>query len=400
MNILMIHPHDIYSNSEPWTVRVVYLAKEFIKKGHRVKIAYFPLPQNKYRTPKLEDEIATVALSRRPGIHNLIFNTSKLYKMAKWADVVHFQKCFYHASLPAIIVALLSRRPLHYDWDDWELKIYEDSTQPWLLRDIIRDFLKILENTIPNIADTVSCASKRLKIECEKLGVDKQRIFDAHVGADITKFHPNVSGEAIREMYGINKSLVLYLGQLHGGQYVELFIETASKLLNEYKKEDLSFMIVGDGYMAEELKKLAHRLDLDGKVIFTGAVSHDAVPEYIAAADICVACFKKNDVTTCKSPLKIVEYLASGKAIVASNVGEVSNMIGEAGILTVPGDIESLAKGIFKLLEDVNLRRNLQKLARERAEKKYNWTVTAGNLLKAYEKAIQIHSARYKNGII
>jgi glycosyltransferase involved in cell wall biosynthesis len=153
-------------------------------------------------------------------------------------------------------------------------------------------------------------------------------------------------------------------------------------------------MIVGGGYRTEELKKLTYKYNLDGKVIFTGAVPHDLIPQYIAAADICVACFEENEVTLCKSPLKIVEYLASGKAIVASNVGEVSNMIKDAGILCPPGDVQSLVAGIIKLLQDNNLRRNLERLARQRAENKYNWTVTVDNLLNAYEEAIKKNRAR------
>jgi len=309
--------------------------------------------------------------------------------MAKWADVIHFQKCFYYAAIPAIIASLLRKKPLHYDWDDWELKIYEVSTEPGILRNFIWIFLAVLENIIPKIVDTISCASERLKIECENLGVDKSRIFDAHVGAEITRFHPDISGEAVREKYKVKKPLILYLGQLHGGQYVELFIMAASKLINDYRK-DLSFMIVGDGYRAEELKQLTQRSNLNGKVIFTGAVPHDVVPQYIAAVDVCVACFEENEVTVCKSPLKIVEYMASGKAIVASQVGEVSNMIGEAGILVSPGNVHSLSDGIIKVLQDDNLRKNLERLARQRAEKKYNWTVTAENILNAYDKAIKI----------
>lgn len=387
MNILMVHPHDIYSSAEPWTVRIVYIAKEFIKKGHNVKLIYFPLEQNGQKSLELMEGIVAIPFSRRHGPYVLISNILKLYKLARWCDIIHFQKCFYHAAIPAMTAGALRRKPMHYDWDDWEVKIYEVSTQPGILRNFIRNFLHILESNIPKIVDTVSVASERLKIECEKIGVDRNRIFDAHVGADIARFHPGISGERIRQKYNINKQLVLYLGQLHGGQYVEFFIKTASRLINDYQK-DLSFMIVGDGYQAGELKKIARNLNLDGKLIFSGAVSHELVPEYIAAADICVACFEENEVTLCKSPLKIVEYLASGKAIVASNVGEVPNMLGSAGILTEPGNIDSLANGILRVVEDSSLKDNLGKLARRRAEEKYNWAVTVGNLLSAYKRAI------------
>jgi len=389
MKILMIHPHDIFSKEEPWTVRIRSLALEFIKKGHKIKLVYFSLKYENISKKVNWKEIEVFSLSRKLGVGNFFRNILFITKLAGWADVVHFQKCFYYAAVPSLIAGILRKKPIHYDWDDWELKIYEASTKGSLLRNLIRHFLNLLETTIPKIVDTVSCASNRLKIECKRLGVDKNRIFDAHVGADIVKFNPNISGAAIRKRYNITKPLMLYLGQLHGGQYVELFIKTASRLINDYQK-DLSFMIVGDGYQAEELKKVAHKLNLDGKLIFTGAISHELIPEYIAAADVCVACFEENEVTLCKSPLKIVEYLASGKAIVASNVGEVPNMLGSAGILTKPGNIDSLANGILRVIEDSSLKDNLGKLARKRAEEKYNWTVTAENLLSAYKRAFRI----------
>ncbi|MBU3912016.1 MAG: glycosyltransferase family 4 protein [Candidatus Omnitrophica bacterium] len=393
MNILMVHPHDIYSSIEPWTVRIVYIAKEFVKKGHNVKLVYFPLEWGQKKAAETPEGITVIPFPRMHGPHVLISNILRLCNLARWADVIHFQKCFYHAALPAVAAGIFHGKPLHYDWDDWELKIYEVSTRPSFLRNIMWNFLSFLETTIPKIVDTVSCASKRLKVECERLGVDKDRIFDAHVGADIVRFNPDVSGEAIRDKYNITKPLILYLGQLHGGQYVEAFIETASRLINDHRK-DLAFMIAGDGYQAGELKKMSRRLNLNGKLIFTGAIPHELVPQYIAAADVCLACFEENEVTLCKSPLKVVEYLASGRAIVASDVGEVPRMLDGAGVLTPPGDVDSLADGILKILQNPSLKKNLERLARERAEKEYNWTVTATNLLGAYEKAVQINSAR------
>jgi glycosyltransferase involved in cell wall biosynthesis len=388
MKILMLHPHEINSLSEPWTVRIVYIAREFAKRGHQVKLVYFPLQWNGQKPQKLEDGITIIPFSRKLGTHTLISNVSKLYSLAADVDVIHFQKCFYHAALPAIVVALLKRKPLHYDWDDWEFKIYEASTQPGILRDIIGFFINTFEIMIPKIADTVSCASHALKNKCERLGVREGRIFDAHVGADLESFHPGVSGENVRKRYNIGKPLILYLGQLHGGQYAELFIQAASKIINEHK-EDLTFMIVGDGYRAEELKRLAYAAGLNGRLIFAGAVSHDLIPQYIAAADVCVACFEENDVTICKSPLKIAEYLASGKAIVASDVGEVRNMVGEAGILAVPGDGHSLALSIIRIVKDNDLKKKLERVARRQAECIYNWGTTAENILRAYSEAMK-----------
>lgn len=385
MHILMIHPHDIFSSAEPWTVRIVYLAREFEKKGHSVTLVYFPLEWNGQKPSRLSAGITAVPLSRKHGPHILISNICSVCALAAQVDIIHFQKCFYNAAIPAMVAALVRNKRLHYDWDDWEVKIYEVSTQPSFLRDVIRFFLVVLENTIPRVVDSISVASQRLKIECRKLAGKKVPVVNAPVGADLVMFNPSVPQAPVREKYGITKPLVLYLGQLHGGQYVELFIRTAEQLVKDYKR-DYVFMIVGDGYMAKDLKTMAMDKGLGGTLIFTGAVAHEFVPQYIAAADVCVACFEENEVTLCKSPLKIVEYLSSGKAIVASNVGEVPAMLGGAGILTIPGDSGSLAKGILQVLTDRQLKGQLEKLARQRAEEEYNWGITAQNLLEAYQR--------------
>ena len=120
-------------------------------------------------------------------------------------------------------------------------------------------------------------------------------------------------------------------------------------------------------------------------VQFVGAVPHDEVPDYVAAADVCVAAFASNPVTQCKSPLKLAEYLASGKAVVASDVGEVRRMVGEAGVMVRPGDAQEMAEEIVRLLRDPEERQRLGRLARERVMAGLTWMHTARRLVEAYE---------------
>jgi glycosyltransferase involved in cell wall biosynthesis len=193
--------------------------------------------------------------------------------------------------------------------------------------------------------------------------------------------------EKVRQQYSIPHHLVLYLGQLHGGQYVELFIKAIPHVLQH--RCDVTFMIVGDGYRRRELEELAKGLGVKDRLIFTGTVPHDDIPFYIGDADVCVACFEENDITRCKSPLKIAEYMASGKAIVASALGEVRNMLGGLGYLTEPGNVESLAEGIVRLINDGELRERLRLKTRERVLRRYNWAVTANNMLEAYKSSLK-----------
>lgn len=389
MKILLIHPHDIYSLQEPWTIRIVSIAKELEKSGHQVKLIFFPLDWQSNVEPSDFDGIETLPLSRRVGPATLLRNISEVYKISEWADIIHFQKCFHWASIPALLAAFLRSKPVHYDWDDWEEKIFIASNERPFLPIVI--FLKLLERYIPRLVDTISVSSERLKQLCIDSGIRNERICLAPVGADLDEFNPQIPANDIKHKYGISGLLILYLGQLHGGQYAHLFIEAAERISQWYP--DVNFMLVGDGWCAGELKAYAQRLNLKN-TIFTGAINHEEVPKYIAAADICIASFEDNDVTRCKSPLKIAEYLASGKPVVASDVGEVGKMIGDAGILTKAGDSQSLAGGIKFLIENSGVREKMAKSARHRAESLHSWKVTAGNIEAVYGEVKPIKERR------
>ena len=387
MNILMIHPHDLFDKSEPWTTRIMNIAKKFTEKNHRVKLCYFPLGLDKKHLLQNIDSIEIIPLDRMPSPISFIKNIKKLIRLCRQADIVHFQKCHHYSAIPAVIAAYITKKPLHYDWDDWEEKIWYESCGTGLHSRFIGVSFKVLERWLPVLSDSVSCASSNLKKLAHSFGVEKDHIFDAPVGADLEQFRPGLNGKWVKEKYNIHGSLVLYIGQLHGAQYADLLIKAANVIL--HKHQDVSFMIVGEGFLEYKLKKLALDLGLEDKIIFTGAVPHKDIPYYIASADICVAPFKKTEVSSCKSPLKIVEYLACGKPVVASLVGEVRNMAGGCAVLVKEGNSYSLAEGVLMLLRDEKLRRLLGNSARTRVEKMYNWNYTADSLLRAYERILR-----------
>lgn len=387
MKILMVHPHDLYSEFEPWTIRILNFAKQLVRKGHSVKIAYFPFYKCKV---SFEGEIEILPLDRRISPLSLIQNLLRVYKLSKWADIIHFQKCHFYSAIPVLLAAYLRNKPLHYDWDDWEEKIFYSSViKKYSLTTLFAGLsFQLMERWIPMLVDSISVSSKKLKDLALERNPSIKRIFDAPVGADLNLFSPKVSSENRIKKFNLdNDFLVLYHGQLHSCQYVNLLI-SAIEIISKSSPHKIKCMIIGTGSKVDEAKKFALKLGVYDRVIFTGYIPHSDLPQYIAAADVCVACFEDNPVTQCKSPLKVAEYLASGKAIVASNIGEIKRMIGKAGLLVSPGSPLELAKGILKLLEDEELRKNMSLKARQRAEKKYNWRYSAENLERAYNSAL------------
>lgn len=381
LSVLMVHPHDLYSPQEPWTVRIRFLAVQLAQKGHRVILAYHRLGAARTLPGAGLPGVELVELGR--NVSALGRNTAKLARLARTCDVVHVQKCMPHAAIPALWAAYLNRIPIHYDWDDWEYKIQDIETGGKA-----PGWLRWMEERLPTLVDTVSVASGLLELLALKAGVPQDRIFHAPVGADLEAFNPAISGERIRAVLGATGPIVLYLGQLHATQYVGQFLQAGKLLLARHP--EVKLVVVGAGWRLPELKDMASSLQIAPQVVFTGAVPYSEVPEYVAAADVAVACFDDNEATRAKSPLKVVEYLAAGRAIVASAVGEVQKMINQVGVLVPAGDVALLSNAICDLLADPQLRAELGGRARARAEALHGWAAVAANLDRAYRRALQI----------
>ncbi|MBU1863692.1 MAG: glycosyltransferase family 4 protein [Candidatus Omnitrophica bacterium] len=384
MKILLVHPHDIFDHHEPWTIRIENIAREFVRMGHTVKLIHFLQETSIEKHTRHPYGFEVISLRRRGEWKRFMKNFREILTEIEWADIVHFQKCFHYVSLPVLFGCYKFRKPVHYDWDDLEEAIYETSAHP--PSRYIHFFLNTFERILPTMVDTVSVASAELRRKCVSLGIPSQRIFNTPVGADLGTFNGSVSGERIKKRFNAGGKLVVYIGQLNGAQYTHLFVKAVSKIRE--KNPHTRYLIIGSGSKSRDLQELAKCLKVDDAIMFLGALRHEMVPQYLAAADIAVACFEDNEITRCKSPLKVVEYLSAGKAIVASAVGEVKTMLEGCGILVKPGSSDALAEGVQRLLNDDTLIETMGLLARQKAEEKYNWPRVAKELINAYAVAL------------
>jgi len=204
-------------------------------------------------------------------------------------------------------------------------------------------------------------------------------------GVDTNLFKPDYEeGEAIRRRYHLeDKKVVVYVGTSSAWHGAEDLIEVAAKL-----EEDVSVLMIGNEL--ETLEDRAKEKGVADKIVFTGFVEYEEVPKHISAADVAVAPYNPSGFREMErygfyfSPIKIFEYMACGKPVVASDLEIIRDIINEnqCGLLAKPGNAEDFASKIRTLLEDEALREEFSENGRKAVIEKYTWERVAEEILK------------------
>jgi len=224
--------------------------------------------------------------------------------------------------------------------------------------------------------------------------IPDEKIVVIENGANTDLFKPIDQKEARKELkLDQNTNYVCFVGNLAPWQGVEYLIQAAPLIL---KHSNTKFLIVGDGIMKEKLIELTYKIGVADKFIFTGEFPYEEVPKYINASDVCVAPFiKERNMKIGISPLKIYEYAACGKPIVASKIPNLEFIeMQKAGILVEPENPEELAKAIIKLLKDEKLREEMGRNGREYVVKYHSWKAVAKKVAEVCENVVKEYNKR------
>jgi glycosyltransferase involved in cell wall biosynthesis len=131
---------------------------------------------------------------------------------------------------------------------------------------------------------------------------------------------------------------------------------------------------MGEGILK---KYTVDRIGRFNNVIFTGSVSYLKIQDYLSICDILVSPhgLQPDGKEFIGSPTKLFEYMAMGKSIVASELGQIGEILkdNETAILVEPGNIEDLSGGILRLVYDEKLRLRLGSNAAREIQSKYTW---------------------------
>jgi glycosyltransferase involved in cell wall biosynthesis len=152
-------------------------------------------------------------------------------------------------------------------------------------------------------------------------------------------------------------------------------------------------VIVGSGPGLNHLREAARDQAIIEHVIFTGRLEPSVVAALLATADIALYPYHDSLINRAKSPSKITAYMAMGRPIVASAVGELVAYLdgGRAGLLVEPDNADAFAAGMMELLLDRERAAIFGKRAEERIWAHYDWDDLADTVLSAYQYAIGSH---------
>ena len=195
-------------------------------------------------------------------------------------------------------------------------------------------------------------------------------------GADTTRFDPRAADrERVRRRYALADRLVVgWVGVLRDWHGLELLLDSVGRLANVH------LLVVGDGPGREALDRRAQALGIADRVTVTGRIPHDEMPHFIAAMDIAVVADERTGVA---SPMKLLEYMAMGRAVVAPAMDNIRDVVSDRvnGLLFEAGSREALSACLRELHDDRGLRAALGASARASVERDRTWTRIADGIL-------------------
>lgn len=224
-------------------------------------------------------------------------------------------------------------------------------------------------------ADLVACVSQEVAHEAERLGVRSDRIVVAPMAVDPERFHPDVETGELRQLFhGLGDFVFGWVGsfrQFHA-------LDQALMALQHLRRDGCpaGLVLVGDGQDRPRIEAMAEEFGVRPWVRFHGQCNNLQMPSVLAALDAAVITASK-DQQFHYSPLKLREYLAVGRPVVAPRLGEMARLLqdGETALLHEAGDARALAGALARLAADEQLRGHLSNSGRQLVLATGTWDV-------------------------
>jgi glycosyltransferase involved in cell wall biosynthesis len=265
----------------------------------------------------------------------------RLIKIIKSEKICIIHTHTHKPNTTARIAAILARVPViianEHNVDEWKSL-----------------FQKLIDCFLALFTDRIIVVSKGVQKFCQSTGIPSCKFHLIYNGVEIDKFKNKKFRETKRKELGVyeNTCVIGTIGRIHPQKGHEFLIEVVEKLLIEHKS--LLFLIIGKGYLKEELIRKIKSLNLSKNFLFLG--EREDIPELLSCMDIFVLPSLREGF-----PNTILEAMASSLPVVATDVGGVRELIiqNKTGFIMPPANTSALYESLSKLIQDKNLRERM-----------------------------------------
>jgi glycosyltransferase involved in cell wall biosynthesis len=228
-------------------------------------------------------------------------------------------------------------------------------------------------------------------------GVATERIDIVPNGVDRSLFADRGGGSALREKFEIGDAFVCsYIGTIGMGSGLDVVLR-AARLLRDEGREDIVFMLVGDGAVREALERTVRQEGLK-RIIFTGRQDKRVVPAFLAMADACLVHLVRRDLFRTVLPSKIFEAAAMKKPIILGVEGSAAQIVGEAnaGICIEPENETDLVEAVTRLARDRDLAGRMGQAGFESIAAVYDYDRLAEKYAEIVERVVATGKSRLR----
>ena len=331
-----------------------------------LRTACYPAPRNKSKWSQLISYLSFIPAACSGGLR------------AGKVDAVFVTSPPIFSALPAACLAWLYGAKLVFDirdlWPD-EIVACGGGREGSLPVRVIR----AIERWVYRRADRVCCTTRPFIESVVERGVEREKTMLLPNGADLELFRPLPPDNPIAGEYPFgDRFVVMYSGVLGIKHGLEVILE-AARFLREDK--NIVFFLLGSGARRETLMARAEEMGLDN-IIFGGERCVKDVPFLLARADVCLSALMPDTYLDKIITVKVFEYLACERPVVAALAGETARVLRESGggIVTAPNDPRSLADAVLALCHDPERRMAMGRLGRRHVEQYYSRADWAGRL--------------------
>ncbi|MGB3859600.1 MAG: glycosyltransferase family 4 protein, partial [Ornithinimicrobium sp.] len=251
------------------------------------------------------------------------------------------------------------------------------------------DYMTSLENHIVAQADLTFVITHALREEMIRRGGPADRIEVLPNGVHTSDFEPRErDASLLAELNLTGRKIIGYAGGLVDYEGLDLLVEAADILSQQ--RSDFAVVVVGDGHMEGRLRRMVQERGLGDLVLFTGRVPHAEIPRYLSIFD--VTPFPRLPLEVCEliSPIKPFEAMAMGKAVIASSVAALTEIVEPdvRGLIFEKGNSADLAQQLTRYLDSPELQRTMGEAAREWVLAEQDWSDVVTVADAAYHRLI------------